>query len=54
MGTQGRDLVLRQVPNQERALQLSPGWGGPFKVTGIRRPRGDYLAMTKGVPLLGH
>jgi hypothetical protein len=23
-------------------------------VTGIRRPEGDYLAMTEGVPLPGH
>jgi hypothetical protein len=37
-----------------RAPQLSPSWEGPFKVTGIRRPGGDYLAMTKGVPLPGH
>jgi hypothetical protein len=31
-----------------RALQLSPSWEGPFKLTGIRRPRGDCLAMTEG------
>jgi hypothetical protein len=37
-----------------RALQLSPSWEGPFKVTGIRRPGGDYLAMTEGVPLPVH
>ena len=37
-----------------RALQLSPSWEGPFKVTGIRRPGGDYLAMTEGVPLPDH
>jgi hypothetical protein len=37
-----------------RALQLSPIWEGPFKVTGIRRPGGDYLAMTEGVPLPDH
>jgi hypothetical protein len=33
-----------------RALQLSPSWEGPFKVTGIRRPEGDHLATTEGVP----
>jgi hypothetical protein len=37
-----------------RAPQLSPSWEGPFKVTGICRPGGDYLAMTEGVPLPGH
>ena len=37
-----------------RALQLSPSWEGPFRVTGIRRLEGDYLAMTEGVPLPGH
>jgi hypothetical protein len=37
-----------------RAPQLSPSWEGPFKVMGIRRPGGDYLAMTEGVPLPGH
>jgi hypothetical protein len=54
MGTQGRDLVLRQVPNQEGLCNSPPSWEGPFKVTGIRRPGGDYIAMTKGVPLPGH
>jgi hypothetical protein len=34
-----------------RASPLSPSWEGPFKVAGIRRPRGDYLAMTERVPL---
>jgi hypothetical protein len=33
-----------------RALQLSPSWEGPFKVTGIHRPEGDHLATTEGVP----
>jgi hypothetical protein len=33
-----------------RALQLSPGWEGPFKVMGIRRPEGDRPATTEGVP----
>jgi hypothetical protein len=33
-----------------RAPQLSPSWKGSFKVTGIRRPEGDHLAMTEGVP----
>jgi hypothetical protein len=33
-----------------RAPQLSPSWEGPFKVTGIRRPEGDCLATTEGVP----
>jgi hypothetical protein len=33
-----------------RALQLSPSWEGPFKVTGIRRPECDRLATTEGVP----
>jgi hypothetical protein len=33
-----------------RAPQLSPGWEGPFKVTGIRRPEGDRLATIEGVP----
>jgi hypothetical protein len=33
-----------------RALQLSPSWEGPFKVTRIRRPKGDRLATTEGVP----
>jgi hypothetical protein len=37
-----------------RAPQLSPKWEGPFKVMGIRRPGGDYLAMTEGVHLPGH
>jgi hypothetical protein len=35
-----------------RANQLSPSWEGPFKVTGIRRPEGDRLATTGGVPPL--
>jgi hypothetical protein len=34
-----------------RAPQLSPSWEGPFKVAGIRRPGGGYLAMTGRVPL---
>jgi hypothetical protein len=34
----------------KRAPQLSPSWEGPFKVTGIRRPEGDRLAATEGVP----
>jgi hypothetical protein len=33
-----------------RAPQLSPSWEGPFKVTGMHRPEGNHLAMTKGVP----
>jgi hypothetical protein len=33
-----------------RAPQLSPSWEGPFKVTGIRRPKCDRLATTEGVP----
>jgi hypothetical protein len=33
-----------------RALQLSPSWEGPFKVTGMLRPEGDRLATTEGVP----
>jgi hypothetical protein len=37
-----------------RAPQLSPSWEGPFKLTGIRRPGGDYLATTEGVPLPSH
>jgi hypothetical protein len=37
-----------------RAPQLSPSWEGPFKVTGMHRPGGDYLATTKGVPLPIH
>jgi hypothetical protein len=36
-----------------RAPQLSPSWEGPFKATGIRRPEGDRLATTEGVPPLG-
>jgi hypothetical protein len=51
MGTQGRDLVLWQVPNQEGLHKHSPSWEGPFKVTETRRPKGDYPAMTKRVPL---
>jgi hypothetical protein len=35
-----------------RAPQLSPSWEGPFKVTGLRRPEGDHLATTGGVPPL--
>jgi hypothetical protein len=35
-----------------RAPQLSPSWEGPFKVTRIRRPEGDRLATTEGVPPL--
>jgi hypothetical protein len=34
-----------------RAPQLSPSWEGPYKVAGICRPEGDYLAMTERVPL---
>jgi hypothetical protein len=30
--------------------QLSPSWEGPFKVTGVHRPRGNLLATTGGVP----
>jgi hypothetical protein len=37
-----------------RAPQLSPSWEGSFKVMGIRRPGGDYLATTEGVPLPDH
>jgi hypothetical protein len=37
-----------------RALQLSRSWEGPFKVMGMRRPGGDYLATTEGVPLPVH
>jgi hypothetical protein len=33
-----------------RAPQLSPSWEGPFKVTGMHRPKGNHLAMTEGVP----
>jgi hypothetical protein len=51
MGTQGRDLVLRQVLNQEGLHKHSPSWEGPFKVTETRRPKGDHPAMTEGVPL---
>jgi hypothetical protein len=51
MGTQGRDLVLRQVPNQEGLLKHSPIWEGPLKVTETRRPKGDHPTTTKGVPL---
>jgi hypothetical protein len=36
MGTQGQDLVLQQVPNQEGLLKHSPSWEGPFKVTETR------------------
>jgi hypothetical protein len=51
MGTQGQDLVLRQVQNQEGLHELSPRWEGPFKETEMRRPGDDHLAMTEGVPL---
>jgi hypothetical protein len=37
----------------KRAPQLSPSWEGPFKVTGIHRPKGDRLATTEGVPSPG-
>jgi hypothetical protein len=37
-----------EVPNRIRAPQHSPSWEGPFKVTGILRPEGDYLATTEG------
>jgi hypothetical protein len=33
-----------------RALQLSPSWEGPFKVTEMPQPEGDHLATTEGVP----
>jgi hypothetical protein len=33
-----------------RAPQLSPGWEGPFEVTGMDRPKGNHLATTGGVP----
>lgn len=33
-----------------RAPQFSPSCEGPFKVKGIRRPEGDRLATTEGVP----
>jgi hypothetical protein len=33
-----------------RAPQLSPGWEGPFEVTGMHRPKGNHLATTGGVP----
>jgi hypothetical protein len=38
------DTIPRGAP------QLSPSWEGPFKVTGVHRPRGNHLAMTGGVP----
>jgi hypothetical protein len=41
MGTQGRDLALRQVPNQE-GLRNSPQLG--------RTPRGNGNAPTQGQP----
>jgi hypothetical protein len=50
MGTQGRDLALRQVPNQEGLRNSPPSWEGPFKVMGKHRPRGNHLAMTEGMP----
>jgi hypothetical protein len=50
MGAQSRDLVLRQVPNQEGPHKHSPSWEGPLKVMETRRPKGDHLATTKGVP----
>jgi hypothetical protein len=46
-----RDLLLRQVLNQEGHHKLSPGWEGPFKVTEICRPECVRLATTAGVPL---
>jgi hypothetical protein len=46
-----RDLVIRQILNQEGLLKLSPSWEGPLKVTEICRSRCVRLATTKGVPL---
>jgi hypothetical protein len=43
----GPSLTVSTKPR--RALQLSPSWEGPFKVTGMRRP-GNHLATTEGVP----
>jgi hypothetical protein len=33
MGTQGRDLALWRVLNQEGFRKRSPSWEEPFKVT---------------------
>jgi hypothetical protein len=50
MGTQGRDLALRQVPNQEGLCNSPPSWEGPFKVMGKHQPRGNHLVMMEGMP----
>jgi hypothetical protein len=51
MGTQGRDLALGRVLNQEGLRKLSPSWEGPLKATEICRPEGDHLVATEGVSL---
>jgi hypothetical protein len=47
MGTQGRDLVLRQVPNQEGLHLFSPSSEGPFKVTECADPWMTILLRLK-------
>jgi hypothetical protein len=47
----GPSLTVSTKPR--RAPQLSPSWEGPFKVMGMRRPEGNRLATTEGVPPAG-
>jgi hypothetical protein len=49
-GNPGSEPSPMASTKPKRAPQLSPSWEGPFKVTGIRRPEGDHLATTEGVP----
>jgi|SRR5690242_13669213 hypothetical protein len=48
-----RDPVSGPSPTastKPRTPQLSSSREGPFKVTGIHRPRGNHLATTEGAP----
>jgi hypothetical protein len=49
-GTLDRGLAPVVSPIPRGDPQLSPSWEGPFKVTGVHRPRGNHLATTGGVP----
>jgi hypothetical protein len=49
-GDSGSGPSLTVSTKPRRAPQLSPSWEGPFKVTGMRRPEGNRLPTTKGVP----
>jgi hypothetical protein len=49
-GNPGSGLSPMASTKPRRAPQLSPSWEGLFKVTGMRRPKGNHLATTEGVP----